>query len=296
MIRTIFMGTPDFALPILEALVKLPSIELVAVYTEPDKPRGRGLKISVSPVKGWAVSHQIPVEQPPGFRKDPAHLVQLKGYRPELIVVAAYGKMLPKELIAIPRYGAINVHPSLLPKYRGASPIQSALLNNDPRTGVTLMVIDQGMDTGPIVSHGPCAIDPEDTYASLAEKLSRLGGELMQRDLPRYLAGELTPRPQRTTGVSVTRLIEKTDGEIDWTQSAKVIVGKIRALTPWPGAYTFLTDGTRLIITQAHLEGGRLRIDRVKVAGRAESPWAAFVLGYQGRLPAPMGERLGLKD
>lgn len=292
MIRTIFMGTPGFALPTLDALVELPELELIAVYTEPDKPKGRGLKVVPSPVKQWAETHRVPFEQPPGFRQDPAHLATLRSYHPDLIVVAAYGKILPNELIEIPKFGSVNVHASLLPKYRGGSPVQHSLLRNDSETGTTLMVIDEGLDTGPIISQRHLTISPEDNYQSLSGKLALLGAEHLKVDLPRFLAGELKPKPQPKNGASVTKLIEKKDGEIDWSEEPRMILGKIRAFTPWPGAYTFLTDGKRLLATKAHLDRGRLILDRVKLEGKPEIGWSAFLLGYRSRLPETMRSHL----
>lgn len=238
-LKLIFMGTAEFACPSLSALRAHPGFEVVAVVTQPDRPAGRHLALSPPPVKVAAQQLGLPVWQPERAR-DPAFLHQVQQCAPELIVVAAYGQLLPAALLAIPRWGCLNVHASLLPKYRGAAPIQWALLNDEPQTGVTIMKIDEGLDTGPILAQETVRIEPTDTAQTLHDRLAALGAELLVRTIPPYVGGQLAPKPQPAQGASYARKITKDDGLLDWTQPARAVWNRVRALNPWPGAFTYL--------------------------------------------------------
>lgn len=233
--RLTFMGTPSFAVPSLEALVG--NYEIAAVVTQPDRPASRGRKIVASPVKEVAVAHSLPLMQPESLRREEV-IAQLRELQPEVIVVAAYGQILRPEVLNIPPFGVINVHPSLLPKYRGASPIAGAILAGEEETGVTIMLMDEGMDTGPILTQIATKIDPEDTRGSLGERLSKLGAVLLADTLPRWLQGQIEPQPQDDTKATYTRLITKKDGLIDWSLPAVETWRAVRAYNPWPSART----------------------------------------------------------
>lgn len=235
MVRIVFMGTPDFAVPVLQALTA--RYRVVAVYTRADKPAGRGKQLIESPVKHFARAHNLPLEQPRSLRNS-SEQHRLREYQPDLIVVAAYGLLLPQPILDIPRLGSINTHASLLPRWRGASPITYAILAGDSETGVTLMQIDQGLDTGAILTARSIPIAPDDTTGSLTEKLSRLGAELLLETLPAYLEGKLTPVPQDSVQATMTHLVAKEDGQIKWDTSATYIEHMVRAYLPWPTAYT----------------------------------------------------------
>jgi methionyl-tRNA formyltransferase len=238
-LRIIFMGTPDLAAASLEALLREPAFEVVSVVTQPDRPKGRELKLQPSPVKEIAVRAGLPVLQPEKAR-DENFIAELRRLRPDVIAVAAYGQILPQEILDLPRFGCLNVHTSLLPKYRGASPIQSAILNGDADTGVTIMKMDAGLDTGDIVSQDKTSIDAKDNSQTLHDRLARLGAELLVRTIPDFVAGKIQPRPQPAEGVTHVPKIRKEDGRIDWRLPAQAIWNRIRAFTPWPGAFTFL--------------------------------------------------------
>jgi len=234
--RLLFMGTPDFAVPILKALVG--QYEIVGVVTQPDRRVGRGRKVEASPVKVVALDNGLPVLQPPSLRQ-PEAVAELQALSPDVIVVAAYGHILRTEVLAIPPKGCLNVHASLLPKYRGAAPIAAVILAGEEETGVTIMLMDEGMDTGPILSQAACPISPQDTRKSLSAKLAQLGANLLTDTLPGWLAGEIEPRPQDHRQASCSRIIAKEDGLIDWSQSAVEIWRRSRAYDPWPGTYTY---------------------------------------------------------
>lgn len=241
--RIIFMGTPDFAVPSLSALHEASTAEhwqVVAVVTQPDRPAGRGKKVIFSPVKQYAVAQEIPVLQPASLRKEPAMVEALRELNPDLFVVAAFGQILRQEVLDIPRHGSINVHASILPAYRGASPITAALLNGDAETGNSIMVMDAGMDTGPVLVQQRSPIQPGDTTASLSERLAVEGADLLVQTLPDWLAGKLTPTPQAALPgeISSCRMIKKQDGQIDWGTSARQIERMTRAYAPWPSAHT----------------------------------------------------------
>ncbi|TSC77815.1 MAG: methionyl-tRNA formyltransferase [Parcubacteria group bacterium Gr01-1014_29] len=242
--KIIFFGTPQFSVIILQKLIQsgfVPS----AVVTAPDKPAGRGQKISRSPVKVLAQSHGIPIFQPEKA-SDESFLNALNNVKPDVFVIAAYGKILPKKLLDIPLKGTLNVHPSLLPRHRGPSPIQASILTGDKDTGVTLMLTDEKMDHGPIISNCKFQIANRDeiTYRELHDKLANLGGELLVETLPKWIAGEIKPLPQNHEQATYTKLLTKEDGHIDWSKSAEEIDRRVRALNPWPGTWSFMTFGS----------------------------------------------------
>ena len=243
-VRTIFMGTPDLACASLKALVESKETEVTAVVTQPDRPKGRDLKLQASPVKQLALQFRVPVLQPERARNE-AFIEELRRLQPELIAVAAYGQLLPKNLLELPSYGCLNVHTSLLPRYRGAAPIQWAILNGDAETGVTIMKMDVGLDTGDILAQERTSIRDEDTSETLHDRLAQMGAGLLVRTIPDYVTGKLVPRPQPAEGTAYAPKIRKEDGLIDWKQPARAIWNRVRGLMPWPGAYTVLPGAGR---------------------------------------------------
>jgi methionyl-tRNA formyltransferase len=237
--RLIFMGTPPLAAVCLQALMQSTDCEVVAVVTQPDRPKGRDLKLQPSPVKALALTAKVPVLQPERARNED-FLAQLRAAQPELIAVAAYGQILPPGILQLPRFGCLNVHTSLLPKYRGAAPIQWAIINGDTETGVTIMKMDAGMDTGPIVTQQATPIQTSDTSETLHDRLAVLGADLLLRTIPDYVAGKVPPQAQPAAGASYAPRIKKQDGQIDWQQPASAIWNRARGLMPWPGAFTHL--------------------------------------------------------
>ena len=238
-LKIIFMGTAELAGASLRALCREKSFQLIAVVSQPDKPKGRDLKLQPTPVKQVALNAGLPVLQPPRAR-NADFIEQLRALQSDLIVVAAYGQILPQAILDLPRFGCVNVHTSILPKYRGAAPIQWAILNDEPETGVTIMKMDAGMDTGPILSQATTPISAEDNAQTLHDRLAELGGDLLVRTIPDYVAGRIIPRPQPAEGASHARKISKEDGHIDWTQPARALWNRVRGFTPWPGAFTRL--------------------------------------------------------
>jgi methionyl-tRNA formyltransferase len=238
-LRLVFMGTPELAAVCLERLLATADLSVVGVVTQPDRPRGRDLKLTPPPVKELALRHNIPLLQP-GKARDETFLQQLAAWRPELIAVAAFGQILPRRILDLPRYGCINVHTSLLPKYRGAAPIQWAILNGDAETGVTIMKMDAGLDTGDILSMESTPIDAADNGQTLHDRLARIGADLLVKTIPEHVAGRIAPRPQPAEGATYARKIKKQDGAIEWALPAKTIWNRVRGFTPWPGAFTHL--------------------------------------------------------
>ena len=232
------MGTPEFAVPSLEGLLKSDD-QLVGIVTQPDRPKGRGQQLAPSPVKVIAQREGLPLLQPTKM-KDPGFMAELSAWKPDIIAVAAFGRILPPAILSLPLRGCINVHGSLLPKYRGAGPIQWALINGETETGITTMLMDEGMDTGAMLLRESMSIRPDDTAGTLSPRLAELGGRLLVATLAQLKAGTLTPRPQDHSRATLAPLLKKEDGLIDWTMSAPSIANRIRGLTPWPGAYTFL--------------------------------------------------------
>ncbi len=232
------MGTADLSCASLQALNDAPEMRVLAVITQPDRPKGRDLHLQASPVKQLALRLGLPVLQPERAREE-GFIAQLRPLEPDLIAVAAYGQILPRSLLDLPRAGCLNVHTSLLPKYRGAAPIQWAILNGDVQTGVTIMQMDMGLDTGPIVTQESTPILPEDNAQTLHDRLARLGAALLVRTIPTFIAGTIQPRPQPGDGASYARKIKKEDGRLDWAQPAPTLWNRVRGLMPWPGAFTF---------------------------------------------------------
>jgi methionyl-tRNA formyltransferase len=269
-LRVAFAGTPEFAVPHLAAC-RLPAVSIVAVYTQPDRPAGRGRKPTPSPVKMAALDAGYIVEQPDALK---ALSVQehLRTLRPDLLIVVAYGLILPRKVLAIPRLGCWNVHASLLPRWRGAAPIQRAILAGDPESGVSLMQMEPGLDTGPVLLERRLPIAPQDTGGSLHDRLAALGAEVLADALRRALAGEkLEPRPQAATGVTYAHKLDKAEARMDWGESVIALERKVRAFDPWP-------------VAEADLGGERLRIwsARILKEGPCGDPGRIVAAGREG--------------
>jgi methionyl-tRNA formyltransferase len=244
-IRTVFMGTPLFAVTILESLLGN-SYRVVGVYTQPDKPAGRGRPVVFSPVKKLALERQIPIVQPETL--EPSKVMdKLASFQPELIIVTAFGLLLPPEVLSLPRFACLSIHPSLLPRHRGPSPVTSAILCGDECTGVTVMQMDAGFDTGPIIAQEKVEIACADTTGSLGARLADVGAKLLLQTLPTWLGGKLKPQAQDEAQATYSKLITSEDAEIDWGLSALELWRMVRAYTPWPGCYTWCR-GKRLKI------------------------------------------------
>lgn len=263
----IFFGTPDFAVPCLRALCDIARVTLVV--TQPDRPAGRGMKLLAPPVKSLALERGIEVIQPLKVRP-PAFAERLRAAQADVAVVVAYGRILPPAVLAAPRLGCVNVHASILPELRGAAPIQWAVINQATRTGVCLMKMDAGLDTGDVLACAQTAIEPEETAGELAPRLSQLGAQLLIEQLPRYLAGELIARPQDHARATLAPILRKDDGRLDFTQHASALHARIRGTHPWPGAFAFL-QGQRVKLHRARVTvadgvhgepGSVLRADR----------------------------------
>ncbi len=235
--RVVFMGTPEFAVPTLAALLDS-AYSVVGVVTQPDRPRGRGKSVTPSPVKELALAHKVPILQPEKM-KHPDFLASLKEWNADVIVVAAFGRILPKVILDLPPRGCLNVHSSLLPKYRGAAPIQWALINGEKETGITTMLMDEGMDTGPILLQETVAIESEDTIMELTNRLAQVGGQLLVKTLRLWESEQITPTIQDNAKATMAPMLRKEDGVIDWSQPAVTIHNRVRGVSPWPGAYTF---------------------------------------------------------
>ena len=238
-LRIIFMGTADLSCASLETLARHPHFNVLAVVTQPDKPKGRDLKLLPTPVKVVAQKLQLPVLQPLKAR-DPEFINQIRALQPDLMVVVAYGQILPAALLEVPPHGCLNVHTSLLPKYRGAAPIQWAIADGNAETGVTIMRMDAGLDTGPILTTRITPILPTDDSQVLHDRLAQLGAELLVETIPGYVSGAILPQPQPAVGMTYAAKIKKEDGQIRWEQPATLISSRLRAFTPWPGAFTHL--------------------------------------------------------
>ena len=246
--RIVFMGTPEFGVPVLRQLV-LDGYQVVAVYTQPDRPAGRGRRENLSAIKRAALELNLPVVQPAGLKKVEV-VAELADFKPDAIVVAAYGQILPKEVLEIPKYGCINIHPSLLPRHRGASPVASAILAGDEFTGVSIMLMDEGLDTGPVLARAQVPVSDIDSTGLLTSKLSLVAAHLLQDVLPGWKKGQLKPQPQDETEATYSGIITKESAEIDWHPPADVIWRRVRAFHPWPGCYTSWR-GKRLKIIEA---------------------------------------------
>ena len=236
--NVVFMGTPDFAVPTLEMLIN-EGHTVSAVVTQPDKPKGRGKKQSMPPVKEVALAHDLPVLQPERIKGDEAFCKHIQSLNPDVIVVVAFGQILPESILNIPHLGCINIHGSLLPKYRGAAPIQWAILNEEKVTGVTIMYMDKGMDTGDMLLKKEIQIEPEDTYESLHDKMKIVGANALKEAFPMIIEGGKMRKKQNSDEATYASMIQKSLGEINWQKTTSHIDAKIRGLNPWPGGYTY---------------------------------------------------------
>lgn len=238
-IRTIFMGTPEFGARALEALINSDFFDIIAVVTQPDKKVGRGLALATSAIKKVAQKYQLKIYQPERIRNEATLITELE---PDLIVVSAYGQIIPTSILNIPRYGCINIHGSLLPKYRGAACLQAPILDGEKYSGVTIMKMDEGLDTGPILAKKKIKLTKEENASSLHDKLAELGAKLLIETLKKYIRGRLKPKKQNSKYASYVKILKKEDGHINWHHSAEEIERLIRAFNPWPGAYSYLSD------------------------------------------------------
>ena len=295
------MGSPDFALPTLSILAK--SHQVVGVITQPDRASGRGRELKSPPVKTLALELNIPVMQPEKLRM-PEPMEQLRAWAPELIVVAAFGQILKKDVLDMPRYGCVNVHASLLPRWRGAAPINAAILAGDEETGVTIMKMDVGLDTGPMFAKKSIRLNPDDTAGSVLGALSTLGANLLNETLPDIISGKLTAEPQPAEGATYAPMLKKEDGLLDFTHSAIELERRVRAMNPWPGAW-FEWNGSPLKVMRASVvsgekslasgsrfmvEGrpavmsadGALVLEEVQPAGKKIMPGKSFLAGARG--------------
>lgn len=245
------MGTPDFSVPTLNKLIESADFKIIAVFTQADKVAGRGQKIKMSPVKNLALQHHIPVYQPEKIKNE---IETIKELAPDLMLVIAYGKIIPQSILDIPKHGCINIHASLLPKYRGASCLQAPILNGDTETGVTIMKMDAQMDTGPIISQAKITLDDQETLATLHDKLSLLGAENLIPSLLDYCDKKIEPRAQDNSQASYVNLTSKEDGHIEPGHSAEFIARQVRALNPWPSTYLHLNNGEKVKILSAEIK------------------------------------------
>ncbi|RRQ21836.1 methionyl-tRNA formyltransferase [Thiohalobacter thiocyanaticus] len=250
--RLVFAGTPEFSVPPLQTLIDSDH-EVVAVYTQPDRPAGRGRRLQAGPVKALALDHGLPVEQPTRL-KPPAALDRLRDYAPELMVVVAYGLLLPRAVLDIPTRGCVNIHASLLPRWRGAAPIQRAIEAGDTETGITLMQMDAGLDTGPMLARATTPISDTDTAADLHDRLAGLGARLLGEQLEAILAGRIQPQPQDEAGASYATKLHKSEASIDWNRPAPRLLRQVNAFNPWPVAQTAFGDRTLRIWRAACLQ------------------------------------------
>lgn len=250
-VRVVFLGTADLAATVLEALLASPIYEVIGILSQPDRPQGRSLRVHPTPVKQVALAHRLPVLQPETVR-NPDVIRQIQDWEPTVLVVAAYGQLLPSSLLQIAPFGCVNVHTSLLPRWRGAAPIQWAIDSGDPETGVSLMVLDAGMDTGPILSRICTPIESTDTGQSLHDRLASLGAAILVRDLIRYVHRELEPIAQPQMGSTHARKLTREDGLLDWNRSAESLERRIRAFWPWPGTFARARVGMERLRLKTH--------------------------------------------
>ncbi|MEG3594576.1 MAG: methionyl-tRNA formyltransferase [Chloroflexota bacterium] len=299
--RLIFMGSPKFALPVLKNLIESRH-DLVGVYTQPDKPSGRGKKMNSPAVKLFAKGLGFDVYQPSSL-KDPKTCQEISELKPSLIIVAAYGKLIPKELLSIPQYGCWNLHPSLLPEYRGPSPVVSAILDGKTSTGVTLMQMDEGLDTGPIIDQEKLKLNITGSAEEFTEKLFAMGGELLIKNLPNLINGNMILRQQTNSLATTTKLVKKSDGLINWKDTAEHIIRMERAYRNWPGIYTKWKNKTIQILEIKNIKSdqvyespgkveklenklivqtakGGVIISKLKMEGKREVDSLDFISGY----------------
>lgn len=302
------MGTPDFACPTLQKLIDL-NENIVAVVTQPDRPKGRGQKLMPPPVKELAAKHDIPVHQPLKVR-DPAFVELVRKLEPDAIVVVAFGQILPKTLLDIPAHGCINVHASLLPRYRGAAPLNWCIINGETETGATTMLMDPGLDTGPMLLQQKTPIDENENILSLHDRMAALGADLLTETLERLKTGDITATPQSDDNTCYASMLKKEDGQISWHKDARAIHNQVRGMSVWPGAYTFLGDqvlkilstrvgngsgppGTVLSAGKGQLEvaclSGSLFIQELQLAGKKRLDITSFLAGF----PITEGTLLG---
>jgi methionyl-tRNA formyltransferase len=296
--RIVFMGSPDFAVPSLRALVK--NFYVVGVVTQPDRPAGRGRKLKAPPVKVLAAELGIPLLQPERLYKDPDAIAQLRAWAPDLIAVAAFAQILKPEVLDLPPHGCLNVHASLLPRWRGAAPLNAAILHGDSQTGITIMKMTPGLDTGPMLTRRAIPIGSQDTAGSLFDRLADLGAELLVETIPSYLRGVLQLEPQDESQSTYAPMLKKADGELDFSQPAGYLARQVRAYHPWPGTFFRWTSGT-LKVHAAHAvdkvspgvavhtvevgkpavgtSEGLLVLDEVQPAGKKTMAGEAFLLG-----------------
>jgi methionyl-tRNA formyltransferase len=314
-LRLVFMGTPEFAVPSLQRLMDRGE-SLAAVVTQPDRPKGRGQKLTPPPVKIVAEANGIPVLQPMKVRA-PEFIETMRGLNPDLILVTAFGQILPKALLEIPRFGCINIHASLLPRYRGAAPINWCIVNGETETGVTIMQMDEGLDTGDMLLRKSVAIGAEEDAQSLHDRLSVVGAEALAEALDLLVAGRLIGEKQDDTQSNYAPMLKKEDGLIDWSRDARVIRDLVRGLTPWPGAFTYLADKTLKIyrcrvaggdgrpgtVLQADRSGfviacgeGGLLVDELQLEGKKRLSTKDFLAGYNIKTGTVLGNRLDSHD
>ncbi len=308
--RIVFMGTPEFAVPSLEALLKSED-QVVGIVTQPDRPKGRGHTLAPPPVKLIAQRTEIPLLQPLKI-KTPDFLDALAAWKPDLIAVAAFGRILHAPILNLPLKGCVNVHGSLLPKYRGAAPVQCAIINGETDTGITTMLMDEGMDTGHMLLQERILIMPDDTTGTLTPRLAELGGRLLVETIKQLKEGTITPRAQDNSQATMATLLKKEDGVIDWARSAQSIANRARGLSPWPGAYTFLghdrwniwsaiakptrsdeQPGTIIAVTKYSIQvatgEGVLELVEIQIANSKRMTAAQFLAGHR----VGVGARLG---
>ena len=291
-IRIVFMGSPDFALPSLSALAK--AYQVVGVVTQPDRSSGRGRELKSPPVKTLALELNIPIMQPEKLRT-PEAMSQLQTWNPDLIIVAAFGQILKKDVLELPRYGCINVHASLLPRWRGAAPVNAAILVGDEELGVTIMQMDVGLDTGPMLAKKSIRLKPDDTTGSVLGALSTLGADLLLETLPEYLSGNLKPVPQPAEGATYAPMLKKEDGLLNFTRPALELERRVRAMNPWPGAW-FEWKGNLLKVLRASTISGEKSLasgSRLTVEGRPAIQSAEGVLILDEVQPAGKKSMLG---
>ncbi|MHC1784509.1 MAG: methionyl-tRNA formyltransferase [Anaerolineaceae bacterium] len=299
-IKIVFMGSPDFARIVLESLAK--AYQVVGVFTQPDRPAGRGKILTPPPVKVFAQEYGIEIIQPQRL-KEPEAQAKLGEWQPDVIIVAAFGQILRQNVLDLPRFGCVNVHASLLPRWRGAAPIQAAILHGDAETGVTIMKMDAGIDTGDMLAHKRIAIEPVDTALTLGEKLAGIGSELLLNTLPDYLAGKIAPQKQDDSLATYAGMLKKEEGLLDFTQPALELERRVRAFHPWPGTFTMVRGlplkihacraiqgavseaGARLKIDgfpAVQTAGGVLMLDMVQPAGKKPMSGDVYLRGERG--------------
>lgn len=309
--KIVFMGTPDFSVGALDALVEA-GHEIIAVVTQPDKPKGRSGQMQFPPVKECALRHGLTVLQPVKI-KTPEWVDKLRELKADVFVVAAFGQILSKEILDMPKYGCINIHASLLPKYRGAAPINWAIINGEKETGVTIMQMNEGVDTGDMLSHVVVPIAPKETAESLFDKLAKAGAELIVETLPKLEAGEIIPVPQDESQSSHVKMMNKSLGKIDWNQDAVVIERLVRGLNSWPSAYTYYqgksvklwdcdvveaaakaVPGTIIAVAKDSFDvatgNGALRVLELQLEGKKRMDTKSFLLGNQWKTGMQLGQ------